>query len=160
MWSLVQFALVLVFLLYLGYRGGRGSYLSKVALLEGEEILFEEDGLGVYTLAGRLGEDTHFLNCRVRVTNRRLIVGQKALFQKKWVLRYVFHIPGEGDTSLSGFYVTSYLSVDDVTVDVEKGEVRLPLGNSLLTRSQRVVFKTARAEDYLGCWGEPTPRAS
>ena len=123
----------------------RDSVLSKLELSPGESILFEEDGVKVYQLAN---EDIYFKNCRIRVTDQRLIIAQKFWGRDKYALRFVFHVPSVGDTSLRGLYVTSHLQDEQILIDAVKGEIRMPLGNSVLTETQLVVISTSRVADW------------
>ena len=119
----------------------RNSTLEKLPALEGEVQRFELGGVEVYTRGApnksRMGR------CVVRVTDRRLIVAQPNLIGGTHALRYVFHVPSRGETSLSGVYVTTHLQPEQIQLDEGAGEVRLPMGDSSLTVHQKVILQVS-----------------
>lgn len=84
----------------------RGNTLDKLEPLPGEELRFEEWGVRVKQVGHR---PTLHLNCCVRVTNRRLIIGAKMLFSKQHALLHSFELDGGptgmdiGETLKSGY---------------------------------------------------------
>ena len=83
--------LLIIFLIVVvvGSRAWKGAYLEKLPSLEGEETLFEEQGVSVRTYA-RLGRGKQLPNSLLRLTNRRLIIAQQVLFKRgSHVLHFV-----------------------------------------------------------------------
>ena len=132
------FLLLLAFVIY----NGRKSYLDKVPYLPGESIVFEEKGVRVFQ------DDNCYDPCLIRLTTKRLIVAQKIALRNRFKIWFIFHIPSEGKTSIDGMYVTSHLQTKDVTLDKASSEIRLPLGNTFLTQSQRVRICTKHPDKY------------
>lgn len=123
----------------------RGSTLSQLPLLPGESILFDEDGIEVTQDSRR---EVRYPRCRVRVTTQRVIVAQKILRRDDHALRFVFHVPSSGPTSLKGVYVTSHLQPQQIRLDLDHSRIEMPLGSSALTQNQTVRFQTRRPEDW------------
>ena len=72
----------------------RKSTLDHVTYAPGEAVLREYRGLTVES--GSIGpRRALFPNCRVIVTDRRIIIAQKMLFVERYQVRYILHL-GEG----------------------------------------------------------------
>ncbi|KIG19467.1 hypothetical protein DB30_02748 [Enhygromyxa salina] len=101
-------AVFVVMAVVLGVAWG-GSTLSKLALASDERVLFELEGITVSQHSA--GGVTNFIRCVVRVTDRRIIVAQKALLAKDPALRFVItHAGVAGDAELGTTLKTGYIS--------------------------------------------------
>jgi hypothetical protein len=131
----------------------RNATLDKLPPLPDEEILFEEDGVRVEQTGNRTAL---FFGCKVRLTNHRLIVAQKVLFQKKYALRHVVFyddLVADGTDlgqSMRSGYVTTTLRRQDISLHKEddKTYVLFPLDGSALTAGQAVKIHTNHPEEY------------
>lgn len=132
----------------------RGATLDRLDLQEGEAVMFEETGTRVEQSGSP--RSVVFINCIVRVTDRRIIVAQKMLFRNKYALRHViFYRQWDDDSGLKQTLLKGYIlmHIDAGAMQVEQaaGEdaaVRIKIPATPLTGNQYIVFNTKRAEDY------------
>lgn len=100
----------------------KNAYLDKLSLLPGEKVLFEEDG--IKTLTRTVMRGSLYPKSIVRVTNQRIIIAQKMLFNKTSMpIRFVIHyhvdvaIPvGFAGGALKNGYVTFAIKKENVEV--------------------------------------------
>jgi len=143
--SIVLFTLIA--LLY------RNATLNKVPLLTDEKVLFEENGVRVEQSGSP--RSVIFINCIVRVTDRRIIIAQKMLLSKQYALRHVIVYSGLSDytdlkTSLKKGYLNLTVSKSDIKIDDAGGKciVRIDIPESSLTRNQFITYATSGKEYY------------
>lgn len=143
---------LLMFVIALLYRG---ATLDRLELQAGEEVIFEERGTRVEQSGSP--RSVLFINCIVRVTDRRIIVAQKMLFRNKYALRHVIFYRMQDDdaglkqTLLKG-YILMHIDPGAMQVDQARGEsaaVRIKIPETPLTGHQYIVFNTKRGEDYV-----------
>jgi hypothetical protein len=139
-------ALVTIALFY------RNSTLDKLNMLPDENILFQETGKRVEQSGSP--RTVIFINCIVKVTDKRIIIAQKMLFSKKYALRHViFYDQMSGSTDLKASFKKGYLTFNilknGVHVSESSGEydIRINIPESALTRGQYIKYKTSR-DDY------------
>lgn len=132
----------------------RNSTLDKLPMLPGERILFDEKGVRAEQAGSP--RSTLFINCAVRVTDRRIIIAQKLLLRKdKYALRHVIGY-NRGDektdlkTTLVKGYLNFYIRRDEINIEKEgeKTFIRIDIPESVLTRSQYVRFSTSVPDEY------------
>ncbi|MCA9522830.1 MAG: hypothetical protein KC609_17770 [Myxococcales bacterium] len=129
--------------------------LARLPMANGERILFDESGLRVFQRGH--GRSTQFINSRLRVTDRRIIVAQKMLLGGDEALRYVFdYTSGDHDgtdlgTSLREGALFGSLTPDQLEAasDEAGSHIRLPLGGGALTRGQHAAIYTDRAAEIV-----------
>ncbi len=131
----------------------RNSTLDKLTLLQGEKILFEENGVRVEQEGSP--ESVIFINCIVRVTDQRIIIAQKTLLSTTYVLRHVINYKGVNEsTSLKVTFKKGYLNMTITESNfriIESGDsctIRIEIPESALTWKQFIVYKTSRRSDY------------
>jgi len=142
----------------------RNSTLDKLPLLPGEKILFEEGEVRVEQSGSP--RSVIFINCIVRVTDKRIIIAQKMLLSKKYALRHVITYNGLTDTtdlkiSLKEGYLNMTVEKSDVKISDADGiwTVRINIPESALTRNQFIAYKTTGKEYYeIGYIGFPPSR--
>ena len=105
-----------------------------------------------------------FFNCKVRVTDRRIIIAQKIPFRKgKYQLRHVsaYNDPsGRGadlGKSLSMGVLTGSTPLDQITREELNGKaiVRIPLGGGVLTDRQSVIVYAHRPDEMMAAMRRP-----
>ncbi len=140
-------ALILVMIFY------RNSTLDKLLSLPGEKILFEESGVRVEQSGSP--RTVIFINCIVRLTDRRIVTAQKMLLSKKYALRHVINYYGLSDTtdlktSFKKGYLNMTVSKSEVAIsDTDGGcSVRIDIPDSALTKNQFITYKTSGREFY------------
>ena len=151
-WTVIIVAVVIFVLVAFFYRK---ATLDQLESLPGERVLFEEDNIKV-TQDGA-PRSAIFFWCKVRVTNRRIIVAQKVWLRKnKYQLRHVIWYDqpnGEGvdltETLRSG-YVEAKMPWTRIEVDADGEDpvVKIPLAGSALTDRQTATIHTKRPEEY------------
>ena len=131
----------------------RNSTLDKLTLLQGEKILFEENGVRVEQ--GGSPESVIFINCIVRVTDQRIIIAQKTLLSKSYVLRHVIKYNGASEsTSLKATFKKGYLNITITGANLKVIDtegictIRIEIPESALTWKQFIVYKTSRKGEY------------
>ncbi|HOP29409.1 MAG TPA: hypothetical protein P5120_09155 [Spirochaetota bacterium] len=132
----------------------RNSTLDKLPMLPGETVIFEEKSVRVEQAGSP--RSTIFINCIVRVTDRRIIVAQKLFLRKdKYALRHVIsYSSGADETDLKTTFAKGYLNFsvrrDDVKIEREgeKDFIRIDIPESVLTRRQYVRFSTSFYEEF------------
>ena len=132
----------------------RNSTLDKLPMLPGETAIFEEKGVRVEQAGSP--QSTIFINCIVRVTDRRIIIAQKLFLRKdKYALRHVIsYSRGADETDLKTTFAKGYLNFsvrrDDVKIerDGEKDFIRIDIPESVLTRRQYIRFNTSFYEEF------------
>ncbi len=141
-------ALIVIMILY------RNSTLDKLPLMTDEKIVFEESNVRVEQ--GGSPRSVIFINCIVRITDRRIIIAQKMLLSKKYALRHVIEYNGFSDstdlkTTLAKGYMNITISKDDIKIIDTDGvyTVRIDIPDSALTRKQFITYKTSGKEYYL-----------
>ena len=141
-------ALVLIVTLY------RNSTLDKLTLLNGEKFLFDESNVRVEQSGSP--RSVVFINCIVRVTDKRIVIAQKMLLSKKYALRHVIQYDGISDstnlkTSLKKGYLIMAVKKSDIKISDKNGAgaVRINVPESALTRNQFIIYKTLEMEQYL-----------
>lgn len=102
--------------------------LERLQMLPGEKILFEEGGLRAETRF-RISEDTLLPGAKVLITNRRIIVAQKALFSKQHMIRYVILLKGKGmgqppEGIGGGAFQTGYITYRTESSKISEAEVK------------------------------------
>ncbi len=131
--------------------------LATLPALEGEEQLFEEEGVTVKQVGSPRA--ALFINCKVRVTNQRIIVAQKALLSKTtFVLRLVatYTDPGGAGAdlgrSLRSACVVASIPRDAIRLEGEGKEAALvlPLGGGALTQGQTMQIYSKRLPELRG----------
>jgi hypothetical protein len=140
-------ALIVVVFLY------RNSTLDKLALLPDEKILYEESRVRVEQSGSP--ESVIFNNCIVRVTDKRIIIGQKMLLSKRYVLRHVIYyncaIPS---TDLKISFKKGYLTFNiqksgiHITDSAEGCRIKVLIPESALTKGQYIKYKTSYPDNY------------
>jgi len=149
-WAMVVAVLCMMVVFAVTYRN---ATLDKLATEVGEDTLLEEHAVRVRVGNGRV---TIFRGCVVRLTDRRLIIAQKALFGRSAVLRYVLRYrDASSETEEAGFAATMKRGFIAGPVDprsirfepVEHGKtlVRIPPGPG--TMGHELTFPSARAGD-------------
>jgi len=141
----------------------RGATLDKLPMLSGEQILFEEVGVRVEHTGGP--ETSRLMGAHVRVTNQRIIIGQKMAFGKTVALRHVitYAPPSRAGTELSETLKSGYV-IADIQPDYmqlgpdpdEKNKTTLiiPLDGSILTDGSHVkVFVADPAKYHQALYG-------
>ncbi|HPS58230.1 MAG TPA: hypothetical protein PK514_09005 [Spirochaetota bacterium] len=132
----------------------REATLDKLKFLEDETLLFEEYGTRVEQSGG--SHSVVFINCIVRVTDRRIIIAQKMLFRTKYALRHViFYSEGDDETGLKHTLLKGYIlmRIDNTALQLEQqtgnsATVRIKIPETPLTRNQYILYDTNRAGDY------------
>jgi hypothetical protein len=132
----------------------RNSTLEKLEAFPGEETLFEEEGIDVHQDGGQ--QPTRFINCMVRVTNKRLIVAQKPVLGKSKALRHIAVFePREPVESLphatmSGAFITVTLDKDSIVCKPNASPIHVafPLDGMLLTTGQTVLISTKNIDEF------------
>jgi len=132
----------------------RNSTLDKLPLLPGETILLEEKGLRIEQ--GGSSRSTLFINCIVRVTERRIIIAQKLFLRKyKYALRHVITYSGTVDeielkTVLKMGYLAFAINSSEISIEECEREtyLKIKIPESSLTRGQYVRIKTHDIEEY------------
>jgi len=132
----------------------RGASLDKLPELPGEKALLEENGVRVEQSGSP--RSVIFMNCIVRVTDRRIIIAQKMLLSNKYALRHVIVYNGlNNSTDLKTSFKKGYLNIavtkSDVKLDDAGGTctVRINIPESALTKNQYITYKTGGKEFYL-----------
>jgi len=139
---------ILIALLY------RNATLDKLPSLSGERVIFEESGVMVEQSASP--RSVIFINCLIRITDRRIIIAQKMLLSKKYALRHVILFNGQSDktdlkTSLKKGYLNLEISRSDLKIE-QSGDIytiRINIPETVLTRNQYISYKTSGKEYYL-----------
>ncbi|MBW2277535.1 MAG: hypothetical protein JRF63_08595 [Deltaproteobacteria bacterium] len=146
-------AILLLGFIYSLIVGKKGS-LEGLAALPGETVLVEEQGVRVEQRARP--KSALFMSCRLRVTDRRLIIAQKALLAKTHQLRFVFSYAQAGSgadlaSSLGTGCIVADVAVDAITVarDGERMALEIPLGGGALTSGQTALIFTDRAAEIV-----------
>lgn len=100
-WFLILVALFIVLAIPFALKY-RGATLDTIEQLPGEKTMFEEDRVSFFAFVRIPGSTYPY--CFVRITNKRIIVAQHALFGKKLPMRAILvHAAGiEYDTDISG----------------------------------------------------------
>ncbi len=123
---------VIIIIMFLIGRKFKNATLDKLALLSGEKILFETEAGKVVSQTGP--RPMMFPRCFVRVTNKRIIVAQHTLFEKKNAvlpLRYVINYAataedpnksGYGGGALKTGYITLTTTVEQIQAVTEKNK--------------------------------------
>lgn len=144
--SVLLFILIAVFY--------RNTTLDKLQFLSGEKIVYEESGVRVEQSGSP--RSVIFINCIVRITDRRIIIAQKMLLSSKYALRHVIVYNGLNNstdlkTTLKKGYLNIAVSKSDVKVDDTGGTciVRINIPESALTKNQYITYKTGDKEFYL-----------
>lgn len=158
----LPFAVIVIALVAFIAASYRFYTLDALALLPGENILFEDASARWSSLPYRHAtiQGFFFQRCVVRLTDRRLVVAVPALFQpaKKFVMALLYHspqaIPEEGGTDLGAGPLLRILLAES-RVETMKGERVL----KLVTDQDEVqnspfppvytLIKSARLDDYL-----------
>lgn len=147
---------VLLILIALKYRS---STLDKLIIPDGEKILFEETGLRVEQ--GGSGRSTIFINCIVRVTDRRIIIAQKMLLSNRYALRYVItYSPGSDalnlGTALGKGYLIFDINLDSMNIKTEQDAsvITIDIPVTMLTKGQRIKFRSCCGDDYRRIFGQ------
>lgn len=135
----------------------KNATLATLPALEGEEQLFEEQGVKVKQEGSP--RSALFYGCKVRVTNQRIIVAQKALLSKTtFVLRLVATYTDPGGQgadlgqSMRSACVVAAIPRDTIRVEGEgeKAALALPLGGGTLTRGQTMLIYSQRLPELRG----------
>ena len=135
----------------------RGATLDKLPMLSGEQILFDEVGIRVEQKGGP--ETAWLVGAHVRVTNQRVIIGQKMAFGKTVALRHVItyatpsHAGTELSESLKSGYVIADIQPDDMQLGSDPDEKNkptliIPLDGSILTKGSHVKVFVADPAKY------------
>lgn len=132
----------------------RNSTLDKLAMLPGETVLFEEKRVRVEQAGSP--RSTIFINCIVRITDRRIIIAQKLFLRKdKYALRHVISYNRGGDetdlkTTLAKGYLIFSVRRDEIKIEMEgeKKFIRIDIPESVLTRRQYVRFSTSCSDEF------------
>lgn len=135
------FILILIAVVY------RNATLDKLTALPDEKILFEENGIRVEQNGSP--ESTVFINCIIRVTNMRIIIAQKTLLSKKYVLRHVINYTGLSEsTDLKSTFAKGYLNMTipksglKISSTGDVFTVRIDIPESILTGNQSITYNT------------------
>jgi len=138
---------ILIALLY------RNATLDKLPFLSGEKILYEENGVRVEQSGSP--RSVIFINCMVRVTDKRIIIAQKMLLSKKYALRHVITYNGQSNAadlkaSLKKGYLNILISKSDMKIEEGGGTciVKINIPESALTKNQYISYKTSGKEYY------------
>jgi len=149
----IELILILIFIIVLAIISFlyRNSTLDKVILSEDEVILFEEAKVKI--LQGGSPRTVQFNNCIIRVTDRRIIVAQKILMSRKYVLRHIINYGIRmKDTDLPETFRKGYIHMtinkSDVKINRQKEHttISIDIPESTLTRGQFIEFETADRE--------------
>lgn len=132
----------------------RKATLDKLQFPEDETLLFEEYGIRVEQSGG--SRSVFFINCVVRVTDRRIVIAQKMLFRTKYAVRYViFYRVGDDETGLKHTLLKGYIliRIDNTALQIEQqagnsATVRIKIPETPLTMNQYILYDTNRAGDY------------
>lgn len=145
--SVLLFILIAVFY--------RNTTLDKLQFLSGEKIVYEESGVRVEQSGSP--RSVIFINCIVRVTDKRIIIAQKMLLSKQYALRHVILYNGlYGITNLGTSLKKGYLNIVISKADINIGEkggactVRINIPESVLTKNQYISYKTGGMDYYSG----------
>ena len=140
-------ALLLIALKY------KNATLDQLPLLNSEDILFEETTIKVKQSG--IGRSQILHNCFIRVTDKRIIIAQKMLLQKKYALRFVFHYTGITETtdlgsSLKKGYLIAEIKRADISVAHSAAgcTVKIEIPDSTLTKNQFITYNTSTNENY------------
>lgn len=132
----------------------RNATADKLPALPGEKVLFEESGVRVEQSGSP--RSVIFINCIVRVTDKRIIISQKMLLSKQYALRHVIlYNESAGSTdlvmSLKKGYLNMVLPGSYIKLDDDGGicTVRIDIPESVLTKNQYITYKTCGKEYYL-----------
>ncbi len=132
----------------------RNTTLDKLPLLNGEKVIFEESGVRVEQSGSP--RSVIFINCIVRVTDKRIIIAQKMLLSKQYALRHVITYSGSsGKTDLKALLKKGYLNIEisksdlKIKIDREICTVRIDIPESALTKNQYITYRTSGKDCYL-----------
>ena len=142
--SVFILCIVLIAFLY------RNATLEKLSSLPDEHTLFEEDGIAVeQTGTPRMA---YYGKCKIRLTNKRLIIAQKMLFTSNWyMLRFVITFSNYAPspdlkTSIKmGYYISN----------TEKNKISFKQDNELtkisipVSKRWTIHFTTRSGSDYM-----------
>jgi hypothetical protein len=128
----------------------RNARLEKLESLPEETTLFEEDGIPVEQRG--TPRMAYYGKCRIRLTNKRLIIAQKMLFsQTNYVLRFVITFnsnvpaPDLSRSLKSGYYITSISRNSIVFNPDNKGFTELSIP---VSKRWTLHFSTKAGSDY------------
>lgn len=148
--SLILFAIFALLFLVIA----KGKSLDEVLLADGEEPLYDEEGLSVVEDPD-VGESTRYIRSRVIVTTGRIIIAQLPVFSKKYQLLIVLYREGgeaPEKTGLEGRIKTGLIDRDGVTL-VQEGKERgvhlRPRGFSLFNRESTTLQVLTERGDEL-----------
>ncbi len=110
--------------------------LDQIVLLPDEKILFEEDRVSYFVFIRIPG--SLYPRCFIRVTNKRIIIAQHALFSKKLPMRAILSYAADlpYDTDISGTvqrgYPILHCKPNEITYEEKKNktEVTIQTGSS------------------------------
>lgn len=98
----------------------RKSTDENIKLFDNESILFTDDNARVQQFGS--AQDVIYNNCKVHVTSQRILISQKIIFSKKYVMRYMIDYSGSGEkTDLDKTLKTGYLifNIDKKSISKE-----------------------------------------
>jgi len=131
----------------------RNATLDRLVMMEGERVIFEERGVRVSQEGAP--DSVLFVNCVVRLTDRRIIIAQKMLFREKYALRHVIGYGERGAVTdlgktLARGYLIMRIDSGEVRVREESGgeTVTIPIPRSALTGGQYISFTISHPEHF------------
>ena len=153
----IELILVIGFFLFIIVFGMLSSKntINKMDYLENESVVHTAQGFNILQHSS-YSRKTIFTKCKLVLTNKRIIVGQKIPFRDDYVLRFVFDIsssPGymETDVGLKMSYLEIRTSTEFINskYDSEKKAYSIPFtaGNALAL-GQAIDFEMEPLEPY------------
>jgi hypothetical protein len=144
----------------------RNATLDKLAEIEGEKKLLEKDGITVEESVRGKNIQAVFRNCRVRLTNKRIIIAQPTLFNKeRFFLRAVINYSEKANENpvsagillksptLSQGFLTLNTSKDRIFVTENNKkpvlEITAPVGGGAVITEPHFWIHTDAAKDFL-----------
>ena len=129
----------------------KAHYLEQLALEPGEQLLWDDGGRATLRIPSRRSASV-ILRARVRLTDRRLVVAQKVLFQRRHLLRWVCLYRGEVpalDRQEGAFKLFQNFRVKAARSDGDRLILALKpeLDNPQLFDAE-LTLRTPRASDY------------
>ena len=112
-------------------------------LLENEKLYLEDTKVKVRQTGSTRG--ALFLGCRVIYTDKRILIGQKIIFIKKYTNRYIIEFiesEPERKTNLKMTYLQLFIKKSEITVEEDKKNtyIRIPIPEHLLTGSSQYIL--------------------
>ncbi|MFC1670108.1 hypothetical protein ACFL20_06910 [Spirochaetota bacterium] len=153
----ISLFIVLMIVLFIISRKWKNITIDKLELLPGENLLFDDEECRVKLKAGP-GIDI-LPKCYVRVTDRRIIIGQKTLGRKNmYMIRYIIHYTGmtAPDGFAGGALKTGYITYRTIPQEMkimEEKETLLriePYGEKVVGVPDWLEIKTGIIDKYRG----------